>query len=543
MKIEFKNFKKFNDWQTIDFKDLTVLIGANNAGKSSITQLLMLIIENLKNKTILPVLELNTDNYNFGHFNSIIYSNAKKKEIYYTFKNKLSFFHKLETYILKFVFKSFEEVDKFDYYQTFLQCELHLFLFEENEPFIIIQNGNDYKISINIKYLYLFSIDDSSEMDKINEIKKNEIEEFKELINEKTIDLKNSNEEHYKKQIQNEINEIEKKIENTTNIIEENNKKIEKINSSKNKKYDDLNLISEHFTGYKSDEFKTEIFFSFDLLQSYDIVEDTNSKFEFSINSEEIEKLNNQSFDITKTVDFFNNLLNDIYNSNFVELKDYKFISSILNYRERFIRENEAPKYLKEILKFEVENKEKYQKFKEEYLEQLNKCFEEEFSDLKIKRQFESGYQIFLYHSSKEINLADLGDGLKNFVSILFPVIFNKHYNFSENRIIIIQEPEIRLHPKQQSYLADFFVEQMLQGNKFLIETHSEYFLRKLQIKIADKPDLKEKISINFLKDSKIEQVVFENDGTIKNKELLSSGFLDESAELIFGLLKKSLEV
>jgi ATPase involved in DNA repair len=40
MRINFKNFKSFKSDHSIDIKPLTILIGKNNAGKSTISELI-----------------------------------------------------------------------------------------------------------------------------------------------------------------------------------------------------------------------------------------------------------------------------------------------------------------------------------------------------------------------------------------------------------------------------------------------------------------------------------------------------------------------
>lgn len=51
---------------------------------------------------------------------------------------------------------------------------------------------------------------------------------------------------------------------------------------------------------------------------------------------------------------------------------------------------------------------------------------------------------------------------------------------------VALEEPESHLHPKYQSLLADMIVEAYTQYNvHFIIETHSEYLIRKLQLLVA----------------------------------------------------------
>jgi len=51
--------------------------------------------------------------------------------------------------------------------------------------------------------------------------------------------------------------------------------------------------------------------------------------------------------------------------------------------------------------------------------------------------------------------------------------------------IVMIEQPELHLHPKVQSRLADFFL-YARPGVKFLIETHSEYLITRIRRRVAE---------------------------------------------------------
>lgn len=79
--------------------------------------------------------------------------------------------------------------------------------------------------------------------------------------------------------------------------------------------------------------------------------------------------------------------------------------------------------------------------------------------------------------------------------------------------ILLIEQPEIHLHPSMQSRLADLFIDIINQRNLHLvIETHSEYFLNRLKLRLAQTKNnsitewriTKDKINIYFFdEDSK----------------------------------------
>ncbi len=110
-------------------------------------------------------------------------------------------------------------------------------------------------------------------------------------------------------------------------------------------------------------------------------------------------------------------------------------------------------------------------------------------------------------------------------------------------KIFIIEEPESNLHPSLQSKLANLFVEIHKKTNvKILIETHSEYLIRKIQFLVAKNDIDANKISINYftLKSAKNKQKIETKEIKINEKGILSEefgpGFLDEANNLAVSL-------
>lgn len=110
-----------------------------------------------------------------------------------------------------------------------------------------------------------------------------------------------------------------------------------------------------------------------------------------------------------------------------------------------------------------------------------------------------------------------------------------------KSRTIAIEEPEIHLHPKYQSLLADMFLDAYTNyGISFIIETHSEYLVRRLQTFVARKQIDKELISLTYVEsdnisDRKARRIHIKDDGCLT--ESFGVGFFDEADNLAMSLL------
>ncbi|KYK30148.1 MAG: hypothetical protein AYK19_18610 [Theionarchaea archaeon DG-70-1] len=80
-----------------------------------------------------------------------------------------------------------------------------------------------------------------------------------------------------------------------------------------------------------------------------------------------------------------------------------------------------------------------------------------------------------------KVNIAAGGFG----ASQLLQVIVEGFYA-PENAVIIIEKPEIHLHPRLQAEMGDLLVDIAKTGKRLIVETHSEYLLLRIQRRIAE---------------------------------------------------------
>jgi len=95
---------------------------------------------------------------------------------------------------------------------------------------------------------------------------------------------------------------------------------------------------------------------------------------------------------------------------------------------------------------------------------------------------------------STKINLASMGCGISQLVPVVVQTIL-----LPESGCLLIEQPEIHLHPSAQADLADLFIENIRGKRQFIIETHSEHFVLRLRRRIAEGKVKPEKIGIFFV--------------------------------------------
>ena len=103
--IGFKNFRKFQDFPAIDLGNITILVGGNNAGKSTLVKAMLLMrdflksrierVEDTKNifKTLTrPQFNFDTEHVNVGDFFRAFCRQSPRKEDTISFTMKIDKF-------------------------------------------------------------------------------------------------------------------------------------------------------------------------------------------------------------------------------------------------------------------------------------------------------------------------------------------------------------------------------------------------------------------------------------------------------------------
>jgi predicted ATPase len=88
--------------------------------------------------------------------------------------------------------------------------------------------------------------------------------------------------------------------------------------------------------------------------------------------------------------------------------------------------------------------------------------------------------KVSLFEGGPKHDLTHVGVGVSQVLPILVMSLLA-----DRDTTLIFEQPELHLHPKVQTRLADFLLSIALLGKQCLIETHSEYLIKRLRYRAA----------------------------------------------------------
>ena len=137
-------------------------------------------------------------------------------------------------------------------------------------------------------------------------------------------------------------------------------------------------------------------------------------------------------------------------------------------------------------------------------------------------------------------DLTHVGVGVSQILPILILCLLAK-----KGSVIILEQPELHLHPRVQTRLADFFVSLNALGKQCVVETHSEYLINRLRYIVAKTKG--NKVATNSLiyfveKDnghSNYRPIKINKYGVIED---WPKGFFDESEDIAASIIRAGYE-
>lgn len=495
--ISFKNFRRFTDFPEFKFGDITILVGGNNAGKSTVIKAFILLVDNMKELRI--------------HQNEVFSWNK------HVFSFDMDHIHQLNLGNLGRALRiGAEEEDELEFTATIGNYRLTFTAGNRTHDLSLPTVPTTVRIE-DLKRNVVFVTDWVGKMTvDFKEIKDNASSELSE-IDKEIADIK---------QQLNGVDDLEKiayfneQLEKLYKVRESKHGTISMTNPSSvtTEAYNYIDLIADqdfsiptnplarmiyqwvayqltkpHWEKWQpvsldDDNVKEERLFP-EVVESipYRIASNGNLRdepfltFEYYgknhiILEDKVSLLREIAFELETTL----NRLNDFDEVYYIQAHaiTQRVLYNIDNRNDhmaqvlhRFSRENilkgsEPDRFLCEWLtKFEIG------------------------SDYRINSIAGEGYTVEI-ETSKGVweHIADLGMGSNQLVTLLLELAtMLKVKGNRQCPFIIVEEPEQNLHPKLQSKLADLFSElNRSRGFKFLIETHSEYLIRRTQVLVVN---------------------------------------------------------
>jgi Uncharacterized conserved protein len=143
-------------------------------------------------------------------------------------------------------------------------------------------------------------------------------------------------------------------------------------------------------------------------------------------------------------------------------------------------------------------------------------------------------FELLIRRGEGKYKISSVGYGVSQILPIIVDILF------SPNPIIMIQQPEVHLHPKAQAAFGEFLCKMSINKpkRKIIIETHSDYIIDRFRFTLKES-DRKVSAKINFFssngKNNYVQDINIEPNGKYENVELSSfrSFFINETFKLM----------
>lgn len=136
------------------------------------------------------------------------------------------------------------------------------------------------------------------------------------------------------------------------------------------------------------------------------------------------------------------------------------------------------------------------------------------------------------------VGVQDVGFG----ISQVYPILL-EGIRLREGRTLLLEQPEIHLHPALQMNLADFLLCQALDGKGIVVETHSEHIVNRLVRRMVEDPSYRDLVGIYFFQASPTgsvaEEIEYDDVFGIAN---WPKGFFDQAAEEIRSIMRAGIK-
>ena len=519
--IGFTNFRRFQNFPEIDLGDITILVGGNNAGKSTLVKAMLLMRDFLKSRInsndisrynyglFQPKFSFDTEHVNVGDFYRAFCRQSPAKEDMISFKMR---------------------IDKFRFI-----VELR----GERKPGIVPKVT---MISVSdedsdIHFTFDFSI---GEMTVRFEYDREALNNDAHILREHKLQLNALKEKLSKSRDFNEISILKMEIEQEEKIINSSNIDTEIS------EYEEVTIPFFFFNDYSIGKMLLpELIKGF---TEYAETGTTGNKRSASYKKEEANKyfLRGKELEILKVSEE----LEEFLNKQDIEYVYAHSVAQKLFYADciESLSSDYTKRTIHEFYNAHITDEDKEFFIIKEWLENF-----EIGNSLEVIPFSGDNYRVLIYDKENPhgIDLADKGMGSIQLVVLLLRIATFAHKYKTADLTILLEEPEQNLHPAIQSKLADMLYEVNEEfGIRFIVETHSEYLIRRTQVLVAgfnhnDEATLNRNIpfAVYFLNKNPEEEpkkMTYKLSGAFNEK--FGEGFFDEASKWDMMIIRKEFE-
>ncbi|MCY3850997.1 MAG: AAA family ATPase [Acidimicrobiaceae bacterium] len=157
----------------------------------------------------------------------------------------------------------------------------------------------------------------------------------------------------------------------------------------------------------------------------------------------------------------------------------------------------------------------------------------------------EIGLKVRPEGTEHEVDLTAVGVGVSQALPIILACLLTAPGDFAGD-VLVLEQPELHLHPALQQRMADFFLLFVKSGRQILVETHSEHLVNRLRTQVAadDTNRIGELVELLFAEQSG--GITSYRDSRINEyggvSEDWPDGFLDLSAKSAQDLVRAHLQ-
>lgn len=134
----------------------------------------------------------------------------------------------------------------------------------------------------------------------------------------------------------------------------------------------------------------------------------------------------------------------------------------------------------------------------------------------------------------KDYNISNVGFG----ISQVLPIIVSGLIKY-DNELLLLEQPEIHLHPTAQMCMADFLVSMAINEKEVIVETHSDHIINRIVRRMMESDLINRKVKIYFVDQnhdgiSTIENIIVDPiRGVLTENENFFTQFASETEKIV----------